>query len=285
MGEEERTNTSQDAIPGPEAETASVKDNSTTAADNAGATGDAAASTPAAGVGDATTDVPYAGTGKNPQPKVDRPSVSRRGFVIGLTGTAALLALGTVKFLPADAVCRPPGAQRQEQFIGACIRCQKCIEACPTGVIVPSHIEDGVAQMRTPKLNYSRSAIMLDGKTGWCDHCQAANNGVARCIQVCPSGALDSGLDSNFETMRLGVAKIDQETCLAWRLKGCTICKNACPLEAISFDSSNRPIVDENICNGCGACEQVCVSLENTSVGEGENARQVDERAIVVRAL
>ena len=224
---------------------------------------------------------------KNPEPLPDaaQPKVSRRGFVAGTCGAAALLALGCVRFVPSEGVCRPPGAQDEARFLGACVRCGKCLAVCPNGVIVPSHIEDGIAGMRTPKLYYSQATSRLGGKLGWCDHCQSANGGNPRCVEVCPSGALDLAGDSTFQTMRLGVAQIDHDSCLAWRLKGCTICKNACPLEAISFDNQNRPVIDEGLCNGCGACEQACVSLESTSVGQGLTSRDTNERAIRVRPV
>ena len=38
--------------------------------------------------------------------------------------------------------------------------------------------------------------------------------------------------------------------------------------------------IDEAKCNGCGACESVCVSLQNGSISEGATAR-----AIVVHPL
>ena len=38
--------------------------------------------------------------------------------------------------------------------------------------------------------------------------------------------------------------------------------------------------IDEDKCNGCGACESVCVSLQNGSISAGAT-----ERAIIVRPL
>ena len=38
--------------------------------------------------------------------------------------------------------------------------------------------------------------------------------------------------------------------------------------------------IDQDKCNGCGACESVCVSLQNGSISAGAT-----ERAIVVRPL
>lgn len=211
--------------------------------------------------------------------------VSRRGFVLGSAGGAAMLALGLVKFAPQTALVRPPGGQDADRLLGMCIRCGKCMEVCPNGVIAPAHIEDGVVGVRTPRLSFSRSKAQLGDLVGWCDHCDSAAGGNPRCAQVCPSGALDLPPGSTFDTMRLGCATINHDWCLAWRLKGCTICLNACPLGAISFDSNNRPVVDERLCNGCGACEQACVSLESTSIGQDENNKHMTARAITVQAL
>lgn len=212
-----------------------------------------------------------------------KPTTTRRGFVAGAAGAVCLLALGGVRFLPEADFCRPPGAQDESRFIGACVRCGKCLEVCPTGVIVPTSIEDGVMAVRTPKLNFSRTAQDLHGKMGWCDHCAENNGGVAKCAEVCPSGALSLEDDSSFDTMRLGLAEITTDWCLAWNLKGCTLCKNACPREAIYFDEVNRPHVQAELCNGCGSCEQVCVSLESVSFGEGN--RSATKRAIHVNSV
>ena len=211
--------------------------------------------------------------------------VSRRGFVLGSAGGVAMLALGLVKFAPETALCRPPGGQDEDRLLGMCVRCGKCMEVCPTGVIAPAHIEDGIVGVRTPRLDFSRSKAQLGSLAGWCDHCDDANGGTPRCAQVCPTGALTPSEGSTFDSMRLGTAVINRDWCLAWRLKGCTICQNACPLGAISFDGNNRPVVDERLCNGCGACEQACVSLESTSIGQDENNKHMTARAITVQQL
>ncbi|VEG99293.1 quinol dehydrogenase periplasmic component [Slackia heliotrinireducens] len=207
-------------------------------------------------------------------------SFGRRSFVAGAAGCGAMLALGLAKFAPEGDICRPPGAQDESRFIGACVRCGKCLEVCPNGVITPATIEDGIVSIRTPKLNFSRSASQLHGKLGWCDHCAENNDGIAKCAEVCPSGALSLDDDSSFDTMKLGIAYIERDWCLAWMLKGCTLCKNACPKDAIYFDEHNRPHVDEEGCNGCGSCEQACVSLESVSLGAGD--RSGDIRAIKI---
>ncbi len=201
----------------------------------------------------------------------------------GAVGAGCLLALGGVALVSDQEVCRPPGAQDENRFIGACVRCGKCIEVCPNGCVTPAMLEDGLLNIRTPRLNFSRSTMQLHGAMGWCDHCAEYNNGIARCAEVCPSGALSLEDDSSFDTMRLGIAVIQTDWCLAWMMKGCTLCKNACPREAITFDNHKRPHVNESLCNGCGSCEQACVSLESVSVSAG--GRSVTTRAINVKPM
>lgn len=217
--------------------------------------------------------------------EVQRTPLTRRGFIAGAAGGVALVALGAVKLAPNTPLVRPPGADGGDGFFGTCIRCAKCMEVCPNGVIVPAHIEDGIVSVRTPRLNFSIAEARLGGKLGWCDHCEQEADGTARCVEVCPSGALSEAFDKPFADMRLGVAVIERDWCLAWLLKGCAICKNACPRDAIVFDEHNRPIVVEDACNGCGACEQACVSLESVSLGEGSTTRAMTARAVTVHAL
>ena len=81
-------------------------------------------------------------------------------------------------------------------------------------------------------------------------------------------------------TFVIGKAVINTDWCLAYKLIGCRFCYDACPYEAMELDENNRPVVIEDKCNGCGACESVCVSLQNGSISEGATAR-----AIVVHPL
>ncbi|MFQ9677514.1 MAG: 4Fe-4S binding protein, partial [Eggerthella lenta] len=67
--------------------------------------------------------------------------VSRRALLIGAGSTAALLGLGALRYAGHNPLVRPPGGQDEARLVSACIRCEKCYEACPRGVIVPAHIE------------------------------------------------------------------------------------------------------------------------------------------------
>ena len=128
--------------------------------------------------------------------------------------------------------------------------------------------------MRTPTLDFG---------SGWCDFCAEGNGGVPLCVEVCPTEALALPEGATAEGTVLGLAVIDEQQCLAFRNTSCKFCYDACPYDAIELSTENKnpwPRVVEDRCNGCGACESVCVSLESGSIASGAT-----ERAIVVRPL
>lgn len=196
------------------------------------------------------------------------PFVTRRALCIGAGATAVLLGIGGLGALGRRSLVRPPGAQDEDLLLSSCIRCGRCLEVCPRGIIRPAHIEDGFVGVRAPYLDFSE---------GWCDWCAEANAGHPLCSEVCPTGAIRLEPSATQEGTLLGVAVLDREFCLAYRLTGCRFCYDACEFEAIELDGEQRPIVIEDACNGCGACESVCVSLQNGSIGQGS-----DKRAITV---
>jgi ferredoxin-type protein NapG len=136
-------------------------------------------------------------------------------------------------------------------------------------VIAPAHIEKGIVAMRTPTFDFSRN---------YCDWCQESNEGQPLCVSVCPTLALELLPEATPENTILGMAVLNKDWCLAYKLIGCRYCYDACPYEAMGLDDSGRPYVIEDKCNGCGACESVCVSLKNASIASGAT-----ERAIIIR--
>lgn len=197
--------------------------------------------------------------------------MTRRSWCIGVGGVAVLLGLGGLRYAGSAPVVRPPGGQDEERLISACIRCQKCLEVCPHDIIKPARVEDGVLNVRTPTLDFS---------DGWCDWCADDNGGVPLCVEACPAEALRLPDGSTAEKTILGKAHLDEATCLAYGLIGCRFCYDACPYEAMGLDDYGRPYLIPEKCNGCGACEAVCVSLQNGSISAGAT-----ERAIVVRPV
>ena len=83
--------------------------------------------------------------------------------------------------------------------------------------------------------------------------------GDPRCIAACPTGAL-APFDP--EADKIGVAVVDEGECELFGVSGhCSApCVDACEWGALRIDEQGRLVVDEERCNGCGACENVCVA-------------------------
>ncbi len=143
-------------------------------------------------------------------------------------------------------IIRPPGAATEIDFLASCNRCQKCVQVCPTRVLVPAALDYGIVACNTPVMSFKRS---------YCNSC-------LRCSQVCPTGALHP---VTAETLDIGIAAIVERDCVAWDWIGCTVCVDVCPLKAISLDEQKRPVVALEKCNGCGLCELKCPA---TSLGK-----------------
>lgn len=74
--------------------------------------------------------------------------------------------------------------------------------------------------------------------------------------------------------MKMGVAVIDEDLCIAFQGMRCEVCYRTCPLidEAIVIDYRLRegdaihsvfaPVIDEDKCVGCGLCVERCVVSE-----------------------
>lgn len=197
--------------------------------------------------------------------------ISRRSLCVGVLGTAALFGVGGLSYVKRDPVVRPPGGQDESRLISACIRCQKCVESCPRGVIVPAHVETGFVNLRTPTMNFDAN---------WCDWCAQDNGGQPLCVEVCPTKALSLPEGANFQNTLIGKAVLYQDLCLAYRMTGCAFCYDACPYEAIELDEQGYPSILLDKCNGCGACESACVSMKNASISAGSS-----HRAIVIEPL
>jgi len=176
-----------------------------------------------------------------------------------------------VRLVGSEPLVRPPGGQDEDAFIAACLRCEKCREVCPQGVVVTAALAKGVINARTPTANF---------KLGWCDFCQEHYGGEPQCVKVCPTEALRLMPGATPETVIIGKAYIVEGWCLGWQLKRCRVCVDACPYEALDVDGNGRPFVVYDKCNGCGLCENVCVSMMNTSI-----TLNASDRAITVKTV
>ena len=102
--------------------------------------------------------------------------LTRRSFVGLAVACAACAGVGGVgvAFAGEGELLRPPGGQDERNLAAACLKCDRCRSACPTGAIAVASVGDGFLRARTPVLDFHK---------GYCDFCD-------RCIEVCPTGAL-----------------------------------------------------------------------------------------------
>lgn len=171
--------------------------------------------------------------------------MERREFCLGAASAAGLALLGSASLVPSsgESLLRPPGGYSEERLIGACIRCDRCRSGCPRHCISLGVLEQGLINVGTPVMNFT---------FGSCDFCENDSMG-PRCVRLCPTGALALKADDN---PLIGRAFLDADECVH-----CGKCVPACTFEALTWDETTQlPIVDENACNGCGACEFVCPS-------------------------
>lgn len=80
------------------------------------------------------------------------------------------------------------------------------------------------------------------------------------CPPVCPTGALNPHVKK--EEVRMGIAVINQSTCMAYNGIICRACFERCPIyrEAIVLKDEIYPVVVSEKCTGCGICENVCLT-------------------------
>lgn len=160
-------------------------------------------------------------------------------------------------------VLRPPGALSEEEFLKHCIKCGLCVEACPFDTLKLASAGDGRV-IGTPYFIPREIP---------CEMCTDIP-----CVPVCPTKALDPLLVSDEKGMleinkaQMGVAIVDKEHCIAYWGIQCDACYRACPLigEAITLELKRNertgkhsyllPVVESEVCTGCGKCEKACVT-------------------------
>lgn len=181
---------------------------------------------------------------------------------------------GVLTFLPVsrrEPIIRPPGATRD--FLAKCIRCGRCMEACPFDSIRFLGITAG-ALLHTPYIDPLQTPCYLCQQRGR-DGKDRPVSRYLRCGAACPTGALqkivnDKTVLANVaEELKMGVSVLDRSLCLAWQYNSCGECYYNCPLkdkalldrppgERITGATGIRPYVDPKHCIGCGMCNYVC---------------------------
>lgn len=178
-----------------------------------------------------------------------------RRTALGTIGLGALavgalaLDVGQAKAAKSS-VLRPPGAG--EDFLAKCIRCDQCIEGCPTHVLQPAAFEGGWDALWTPEFD--------PFVAGYCDYeCN-------RCGEICPSQAIPKLSLEDKRKAVIGIAQVNFETCVR-----CMDCLENCPYECfyeveVEGIRGVFPKVDPTNCVGCGICIAVCPAQDERAV-------------------
>jgi polyferredoxin len=178
---------------------------------------------------------------------------------------------------------RPPGSVEESEFLERCIKCDQCVNVCPTNVLQPATLmQAGLEGLWTP---------VMDMRIGFCQlNCTL-------CSEVCPTGAIQKislekklglGQFAADGPISLGTAFFNQGRCLPWAMETpCVVCEEVCPVspKAIgTYDvqikrwdgtmvTLNKPYMRPELCIGCGICEHECPVADEkavyvTAVGE-----------------
>ena len=213
---------------------------------------------------------------ETPKPETQQPETpsqgpTRRAF---LTASATVLAASALKaeekttdggfatILDKKApqrqtpVC-PPGSVSLKHLQQRCTGCQLCVSECPNGVLRPS---GDLMNMMAPTMSFERG------------HCRPE---CTRCSDVCPAGAIirfegdKEQRQALKASTKVGTAHWIKENCIVLNDDvNCGLCARRCPAGAIQMvpsdpnDEKSRkvPVINEERCIGCGACEHLCPS-------------------------
>ncbi|WP_064605518.1 ferredoxin-type protein NapF [Photobacterium sp. J15] len=137
---------------------------------------------------------------------------------------------------------RMPWVVDEDTFIDRCTRCNKCLHACETKIIIKG---DG-------------GFPTVDFNQGECTFCYG-------CAEACPEALFHPRTESPWALK----ADIGQG-CLARNRIECRSCGDMCEVQAISFrlqpGGVAQPVLNNEGCTGCGACLSVCPALAITMV-------------------
>lgn len=144
---------------------------------------------------------------------------------------------------------KPAGSVSLDNFSSKCTGCQLCVQSCPNDVLRASSKLDTFMQ---PEMSY---------ELGYC------RPSCTTCSEVCPAGAITKVTPEQKTSIQIGHAVWIGQNCVPLR-DGvtCGNCAKHCPSGAITMmhydpddeSSPKIPIINEERCIGCGACEHVC---------------------------
>ena len=140
---------------------------------------------------------------------------------------------------------RPPGAISEKQFLQACSRCDECIHACPKDAIQRAPKKMGFLVYNTPYIDPMRNPCVM------CTELP--------CISACPDKALLPVQE--LTDVNMGYAILDKKKCQAYGDTFCQQCVIDCPVPGAIHQVNDKPVIDKNICTGCGVCMRSCSTV------------------------
>ena len=179
--------------------------------------------------------------------------LSRRTFIGSATAgllTFAGFLFGKQEAHGAKLLLRPPGAKPGADFNSACVRCMRCVDACPNGCLSVHGLDAGPELALTPYIHARSRGCTLCGE----------------CAKACPTDALtpfNVSRDGWLAGVAMGTARVNKAMCFSYAGRTCGACYRACPLagQAMTIGVFETPIVHYENCVGCGLCEQACLHL------------------------
>ncbi|MBX2812830.1 MAG: 4Fe-4S dicluster domain-containing protein [Myxococcales bacterium] len=209
------------------------------------------------------------------------PEIPRRRWI--LAGFAGVIAYPFLRLSAAvndrafgAKTIRPPGSVEESEFLERCIKCDQCINVCPTNVLQPATLaQAGLEGFWTP---------VMDFRIGFCQlNCTL-------CSEVCPTGAIQKtplakklGVAEHEQDgpVSVGTAFFDKGRCLPWAMETpCVVCEEVCPVspkaigtyeeEITRWDGKQvtlkKPYMRPELCIGCGICEHECPVVDSPAV-------------------
>ncbi len=143
---------------------------------------------------------------------------------------------------------RPPHSPDEDTFLDLCIRCQACVNICPTNALQPLQMQAGLYGLWSPAFNLSIGGCKVD---------------CSSCSKVCPTQAIGRFDLTTKYHLKIGTARVLRSKCLSWvEGKPCGKCIPECPTGAIGYlqqgDLQLPSEVDFLLCVGCGICQHIC---------------------------
>ncbi|MDU1890840.1 MAG: 4Fe-4S dicluster domain-containing protein [Dysgonomonas sp.] len=158
----------------------------------------------------------------------------------------------------------PPGALSAKNMKDHCTACQLCVSACPNDILMPSKKLEKFMQ---PEMTFEE---------GYCrPEC-------VECSQVCPTGAIKPITTADKSAISIGIAVWIKDNCVVNRDDvQCNNCERHCSTGAISMvdrdsgysESLKIPVIDKELCIGCGACENLCPARPFSAIYVEGNVR------------